>query len=125
MPSLREVQARFAEGLLGDDTVIADLVAGDGLEPRARLAVYRHHVLTTLTAALEAAFPVVCRLVDGRFFAYAADAFIRRHPPAGPCLDEYGGAFPDFLADFGPCASFRFLPDVARLEWAAHVAARA
>src|SRR5215510_16605687 len=112
MPSLRDVQARFAEGLLGDDGAIADLVAGDGLDPRARLAVYRHHVLTTLTAALEAAYPVVCRLVDRRFFAYVADVFIRRHPPTGPCLAEYGAALPDFLAAFAPCAPFPFLPDV-------------
>jgi hypothetical protein len=126
MPSLRDDQARFAAGLLaGDDAATAELIAGDGLDPRARLAVYRHHVLTTLTAALEGAFPVVCRLVDRRFFAYAADAFIRRNPPTGPCLAEYGAAFPDFLADFDACASLRFLPDVARLEWAVHVAAQA
>src|SRR5215510_15471186 len=125
MPSLRDVQARFAEGLLGDDGAIADLVAGDGLDPRARLAVYRHHVLTTLTAALEAAFPVVCRLVDPRFFAYAADAFVRQHPPAGPCLDEYGGAFADFLAAFEACTHLSWLPDVARLEWAIHRASHA
>ena len=126
MPSLRDVQARFAAGLLaGDDAAIAELIAGDGLDPRARLAVYRHHVLTTLTAVLEGAFPVVRRLVDRRFFAYAADAFIRRHPPAGPCLGEYGAAFPEFLADFDACASLRFLPDVARLEWAVHVAVQA
>ena len=44
--------------------------------------------------------PVVCRLVDRRFFAYAADPYIRAHPPAGPCLFEYGATFPDFLAAF-------------------------
>jgi hypothetical protein len=125
MLALPELQARFKDSLLAtEDPALLDLVDGDGLEPQARLAVYRHHVLTTLTAALEAAYPVVCRLVDSRFFAYAADAFIRRHPPAGPCLGEYGATFPDFLASFPACESLPYLPDVGRLEWAVHMATR-
>lgn len=125
MPALHDLQTRFKESLLTpEDPALLDLVDGDGLDPRARLAVYRHHVLATLTAALEAAFPVVSRLVDRRFFAYAADAFIRRHPPAGPCLGEYGAAFPDFLASFPACQGLPYLPDVACLEWAIHRAAQ-
>ena len=126
MFALRDVQDLFREGLLGElSPALIDLVEDDGLDPRARLAVYRHHVLTTLTATLEAAFPVVCRLVDSRFFAYAADAFIRQILPAGPCLDEYGAAFPDFLATFEACRQLTYLPDVARLEWAIHRASQA
>ena len=41
---------------------------------------------------------MVCRLVDRRFFGFAADHYVRAHPPAGPCLFEYGATFPDFLA---------------------------
>jgi len=43
----------------------------------------------------EATFPVVCRLVDRRFFGFAADRYIHDHLPAGPCLFEYGGTFID------------------------------
>jgi hypothetical protein len=126
MPALRDVQASIAAALLGGDTeTAAGHIEGDGLEPGARLQIYRHHVLTTLTAALEVTFPVVCRLVDRRFFAYAADAYIRQNPPAGPCLAEYGESFPAFLARFRPCRPHRYLPDVARLEWAISVALRA
>lgn len=126
MPALRDLQVLFKEGLLAaEDGPLVDLVAGDGLDPRARLAVYRHHVFTTLTTVLEAAYPVVCRLADRRFFAYAADVFIRRHPPTGPCLAQYGATFPDFLAVFAPCAPYPFLADVARLEWAMHLASEA
>lgn len=126
MPALRDLQLAFKRALLeGSEEAAAAQIEGDGLDPRARLAVYRHHILTTLTAVLEAAYPVVCRLVDRRFFGYAADSFIRQHPPAGPCLAEYGAAFPDFLADFPACEGHPYLPDVARLEWAAHRAAHA
>jgi len=126
MPALRELQHGVRAALLGDEACVAALdVAGDALAPAARLGVYRHHVLTSLTAALEATFPVVVRLVDARFFRYAADRYVRAHPPAGPCLFEYGASFPEFLAAFPPCRQLVYLADVARLEWAMNVALHA
>lgn len=122
MPTWSELQASFTRALLQDDAAIAGAVLGDGLVPEARIALYRHHVLTTLTEVLKAAYPVVCRLVDERFFAYAADCYIRQQPPTGPCLFEYGASFPRFLAAFPPCCAFVYLPDVAWLEWAMHAA---
>jgi hypothetical protein len=111
--------------LTGDEAPVAGEIVADGLDASARLAVYRHHVFSSLTAALEAMFPVVCRLVDRRFFGYAADAFIRAHPPVGPCLFEYGAAFPAFLAEFPACRHLAYLADVARMEWAMNVALHA
>ena len=119
MPSLREIESDLRLALLGgDDAPARARIRGDGLEPGARLGIYRHHVVTTLTAALQATFPVVCRLVDERFFAYAADRYVQAEPPSGPCLFEYGAGFPDFLAEFPPCRPLPYLADVARLEWA-------
>ena len=108
MPALRELQAAIGTAMLGGDAGGRRAeIEPDGLAPEARLEIYRHHVLTTLTSALEATFPVICRLVDRRFFAYAADTYVRAHPPAGPCLFEYGDSFPDFLAAFPPCRAPR------------------
>jgi hypothetical protein len=119
MPSLRELESSFGRALLGEPkAALLDLIAADGLTPDARLRIYRNHVLVTLTDALIATYPVVCRLVDERFFRYAADQYIRAHPPAVPCLFEYGESFAGFLAAFGPCQHLEYLPDVARLEWA-------
>ena len=123
MPSLRELESSFGRGLLGEpDAALLDLIAPDGLTSDARLRIYRNHVLVTLTDALIATFPVVCRLVDERFFRYAADQYIRAHPPTVPCLFEYGESFAAFLATFGPCQHLEYLPDVARLEWAINFA---
>jgi len=126
MPPLREMQAAFGGALLGGPVgpAVAHIV-GDGLTPEARIDIYRHHVFTTLTAALQATFPVVCRLVHERFFGYAADQYIRAHPPTGPCLFEYGSSFPAFLASFEPCRPLQYLPDVAQLEWALNIATHA
>ena len=106
------------------DSFTAEIV-GDGIAPDARLAVYRHHVLATLTDALKTTYPVVCRLVDERFFGYMADRYIRAHPPAGPCLFEFGDSLPAFIAAFGPANDLAYLPDVARLEWAMNLALHA
>lgn len=123
MPSLRELQRDFGDALRsGQGARVAAEIVDDGVPAEARLAIYRHHIAATLTEALRSVYPVVCRLVDERFFAYAANCFVRRHPPSGPCLVEYGAAFPDFLAEFEPCQHLAYLPDVARLEWAIHTA---
>jgi hypothetical protein len=126
MSSLLELQAGFRAALLADDLrgVGADILP-DRLGVAARLAVYRHHVLTSLTAALESTFPVLCRLVDRRFFAWLADRYVREHPPTRPCLFEYGADFPGFIAAFPACAHLPWLPDVARLEWAMNTALHA
>jgi hypothetical protein len=119
MRTLPELQADFATAILREDArPVAGLIVADGLEPAARVQVYWNHVYSSLTEALETTYPVVCRLVDRRFFGFAADRYIRSHLPAGPCLFEYGGTFPDFLERFPPCAGHPYLADVARLEWA-------
>jgi hypothetical protein len=119
MLALRELQAEFGRAILREDASgLAEAIAPDGLPPAARVQIYWNHVFSSLTEALEATYPVVCRLVDRRFFGFAADRYIRRHPPAGPCLHEYGADFASFLASFPPCAGHPYLADVARLEWA-------
>jgi hypothetical protein len=124
MLGLPELQAGFARALLAsDDAAIADAIAEDGLTPTLRLDVHRNTVLVSLTEALADIFPVVCRLVDERFFRYAAAEFIRTHPPVQACLSAYGDRLPDFLAAFPPCRDLAYLPDVARLEWLMHCAA--
>src|SRR3989442_10728188 len=126
MSSLREPQGGFRWALLaGDERGVAPDVVDDGVNASARLAVYRHHVRTSLSAALEATFPVVCRLVDWRFFGWLADCYVRAHPPAGPCLFEYGADLPEFIAAFPACARLPWLADVARLEGAMNVALHA
>ena len=126
MSALPELQSRFAAAILREDAAeVARAVVPDGLAPSARVKVYWNHVFTSLTEALEATFPVVCRLVDRRFFGFAADRYVRRHPPAGPCLYEYGATFPEFLRSFPPCAGHSYLADVAQLEWAMNAALHA
>jgi hypothetical protein len=124
MSMLLELQMRLRRAVLGGDTAeIVAAIQGGGLDPAARVGIYRHHAFATLGDALQGTFPVVCRLVDKRFFAYAAHEYLREHPPHSRCLVEYGTDFADFLADFRPCKNLPYLPDVARFEWALNIAA--
>ncbi len=124
MSTLLELQQQLRRAVLaGDTTALVAAIQGDGLDPAARLRIYRNHAFATLGAVLEGTFPVVCRLVDKRFFAYAAHEYLREHPPHSRCLVEYGADFADFLAGFEPCKDLPYLADVARFEWALNTAA--
>ena len=124
MPTLLELQLELRRAVLGGDTgALVGAIRDDGLDPAARVRIYRNHAFATLGAVLERTFPVVCRLVDKRFFAYAAHEYLREHPPHSRCLVEYGAEFADFLAGLEACNDLPYLADVARFEWALNVAA--
>jgi len=126
LPSLADVQSAFGHAVLaGDFAALAPFVCEDGISAAGRIGVYRNNVTTSLTALLAERFAVVARLVGDSYFRFAAESFIRSAPPGQACLDSYGAAFPDFLAEFPSCAGLPYLPDVARLEWKLAVIARA
>ena len=105
MPALRELQSAFLDAMFGPDTPqLLETIVGAGLLPAARLQIYRHHVLTSLTDVLQATFPVICRLVDERFFRYVADAYIRQYPPRPRACLSMGHTFRTFWRPFPPVA---------------------
>jgi hypothetical protein len=126
MLPLLETQATMRRALLkGDSSGLVPLIASQTASAEVQIAIYRTNVFASLTTVLRDTFPVVCRVVDERFFAYAAHEFIGQYPPQRPCLTEYGGGFADFLAEFPPCRHLPYLADVARFEWLLSVAANA
>jgi hypothetical protein len=119
MPTLHEVQRAVYRSLVErDDGAAATYVRSEGLPPAARLAVYRNTFFGSLSNALRLSYPAVHRLVGAEFFEAATQKFIEDAPPRSAYLDEYGGAFSNFLAQLPAAASVAYLPDVARLEWA-------
>lgn len=125
MLTLRELQERFAQAVLGrDDTVLGQHVLANGMTGgitgARRLQVYRNNTLTSLTEALAAVYPVVRRLVGEEFFGYAAREYILTHPSVSGNLHDFGGEFAAFLARFPGAAVLVYLPDVAQVEWAYH-----
>jgi hypothetical protein len=113
VPSLPELQRRFVRELR--DPHRAGPVGLD---------VYRNTIAANYRNALGATFPVAKELVGAAFFNTAVDAFVIADPPVSGDLNVYGDRFGDFLAGYPPAGELKYLPDVARLEWALDEAAR-
>jgi len=120
MPSLHELQRAFSAGaVFSDAAAVASLgIVAGGLRPEARMAIYRANVLGNYRRALAATYPVIKRLVGAPFFDAASDTFVRGYPSTRGDINRYGADFSDFLGTYPPARDLRYLPDVARLEWA-------
>jgi len=112
-------QSAFRNAMLDPAAAVPEgIVNPDGAPATKRFDVYRNNVAVSLSDALEAAFPVVRKLVGDEFFRAMAGVYLRKHPPKTPLMMFYGEAMPQFLSRFGPAKSIRYLPDMARLELA-------
>ena len=116
--SLRDLQDRFLAAIYdGDDVAAAELVDGAGLDPDARLRVYRNNSLLNHTRALRDSFPAALALVGEDFFDSAAMQYRRAHPSTSGNLQDFGAEFPEFLESLPGTRSLPYLGDVTRLEW--------
>ncbi|HEX6265386.1 MAG TPA: DNA-binding domain-containing protein [Burkholderiales bacterium] len=109
MASLLEIQSEFATALLRRGGP-------------AGLAVYRGNVHGNWAQALAGAYPIVRKIVGAEFFEGLAREYARVHRSASGDLNEYGVDLADFVAGFAHTQDLPYLPDVARMEWLAHVA---
>jgi hypothetical protein len=126
MPALRELQQAFGAFMQSEnDDAVCSHIVEDGFSAAERLRIYRNTCRSVLVETLRMTYPAVDRLVGRDFFDMAAGQFIGAHPPRSGYLNQYGGAFADFLAALGPASALPYLADVARFEWALGVAANA
>jgi len=123
LPSLRDTQAAFAAHLAGHDRPdLVDAIAGDRRTVRRRLQLHRHHVISSIGAALAATFPTVATLVGQEFFSLLARDFVAGAALEDPVLSRYGEHFSQFVAAKRDMHGLPYLADVARLDWALNVA---
>ena len=121
MPSLREFQTAFRDGIFGAaDGQVTAFIRATGAAPEDRLAIYRNNIFHNYQEALRAVYPVVERLVGAEFFRCAAHEYILRNPSSSNDVHGYGGQLGAFLAGFAPARDLIYLADVARLEWLWH-----
>ena len=122
MSELAALQARFGTALDAPETRPAtrDLFVGEPEQVGNRLGIYRGNAAANAAKAMEAAYPVVAKIVGAEFFLGLATQYRSRFPSRDGDLNEYGDYFAAFLADFAPAREMAYLPDVARLEWQVH-----
>src|SRR3984957_19228850 len=119
MPTLRELQRRFAAAVFADDCdpVSAD-VRACGIDGRARLGIYRRQLQATFARTLALEFPVIERLVGGEYFQRLAREFQAVHPSRSGNLQHIGAPFAAFLRQRFGGGPYDYFADIAELEWA-------
>lgn len=86
------------------------------------IGVYRNNYRGNLQDALAGAYPVIKQLVGDDFFRFLAKRYIEQHPSRSANLHHFGSELAAFISIFEPAKELVYLPDVAALEWACHVA---
>jgi hypothetical protein len=123
MLTLAEFQRRVSAELL-DPLSAANVYPGceSGLVSQA-LVVHRRTVQSVWENALRLTFPALVRLISAEDFESLAYEYARAHLPRDASLDDFGAAFPEFLAAHPMTQGRRYLIDIARFELALERAA--
>ncbi|MDQ3271996.1 MAG: DNA-binding domain-containing protein, partial [Pseudomonadota bacterium] len=88
------------------------------------LQAYRSNGHALAQRALAAAYPVVAALMGAESFDGVSRHFWQHSPPARGDMAQWGDSFADFIESLDDLAREEpYLGDVARVEWALHVAA--
>jgi Putative DNA-binding domain len=117
MQSLADLESGVRDSVISGDfaSVAPWFVGGQAVE--RRLAIHHRHYQASLIMALMDRFPATIWLVGSDFVTEAARIFISKHPPASPCIAEYGENFPTFLAECRAAQRIPYLREFAELEW--------
>jgi hypothetical protein len=118
MPSLRELQLGVMRAVLdGEPARAAPLIVSRGLAPEHALSVYANHARTNFVESLISSYPAIRRLVGADYFLNVARGFHMRHPSRSGDLQLLGKPFAQYLSELHGDDEFRYLSEVARLEW--------
>ncbi len=117
MPALDKLQSDMLRKLIAQEDG-----GGLGAAPEKNFSIYRNNARLLLRDMLKDTFPVTARLVGDAFFDTVARDYMQAFPPDGGDMTDYGAAFPAFLKRLPGLQNYLYVPDMARLEWAAHAA---
>ena len=117
-PSLSELQSRFSRSIVdGAADGLLPWISARGIEPSARLQIYRNAVLATQVETLATSFPAVQRLLGDACFDGWATRYAAWHGSNSGNLQHLGHDFAEFLETRPELATLRWLGDLCRLEW--------
>ena len=116
MPPLHELQRAFAAAIVEGKSLpsVTSLQAGPSWRS---LALYRRLIRNNYVQALTITYPMLRRLIGGRYLNTFARGYLKRYPSTSGDLFGYGRYFPHFLLQL---ESPRLLVELARLEWTCH-----
>lgn len=97
----------------------------DGAQQARGLQAYQAHAGALAERALRAAYPTVAQLLGEESFAALARALWHRQPPRAGDVAIWGDGLAVFIAQAQGPQDEAYVPDVARLDWAVHLASSA
>lgn len=102
------------------------LIATQANNTSARgLKAYQSNAGALAVRSLQSVYPVVEQLIGPEAFAMLARDLWCSLPPTRGDLAQWGGGLADFVTAIPQLGTEPYLPDVARIEWALHLAATA
>jgi hypothetical protein len=123
VPALRELQRGLMHALLDGGSErdaplnAAQWIAARGIAPAQALSVYAGTARSNFTDSLSSSYPVIRRLVGEDYFLQAVRGFHTGHPSRSGDLQPAGIGFAQYLSQLHREDEYRYLGDVARLEW--------
>ena len=121
---LHRIQKLFALSMFDHPDILTkpsqellSLFVGGGSLPE-RLGIYQNNILSSLTKALLATYPLINKITGEAFAATLMRSFVQENPPDRACLAYYGKGLDKFIENFPPARQLPYLADLARLEWA-------
>jgi hypothetical protein len=122
-PSLRQLQQRFAQELLGSGTSSCEFIKpSTTLSASERLEVYRRNTRYSLRRSLERTYVLTRRVLGDTCFGELSRAYLRHYPSTSRSLNDYGQQLESFLrrkaASLGiPKARAKVAVQAAALDW--------
>jgi hypothetical protein len=117
-PSLSELQSGFARAMIdGAAPALLPWIGVRGIEPAARLQIYRNAILATQVASLVTSFPAVERMLGGACFDGWATRYAAWHGSHSGNLQNLGDDFADYLQAQPELAELAWLGELTRLDW--------
>lgn len=122
MTILEHTQQYFSYVIFNKKIAPLDFIRSD--HPIERLGVYRATIIENLRNSLALTFPGIWTLLGNDCANSVAYAFVKKpdNMPKTGCLDDWGDAFPDFLAAQFELQHLPYLKDYAQYEWLMHLA---
>lgn len=118
MPTLPELQARFMRGILdGDHDSALGLIRTQTGCAAERIGIYVNNAASNFEESLRLSFPAVLRLVGDAYFSQCVSGYRRRYPSRSGDLQHTGASFAEFMGELHRDGEYRYLEDIARLEW--------
>ncbi|MDP9083183.1 MAG: DNA-binding domain-containing protein [Pseudomonadota bacterium] len=130
MHTLRDLQLSVMHAVLAGHAGDVDTRAGAsrlssltaqivvrGIAPEQRLSIYAATAQSNFIESIASSYPAIKRLVGHDYFIRCARDFHHRHPSLSGDLQPAGIHFANYLSGLHGNDKYRYLSDMARLEW--------